>query len=171
MVSVNFKGSPVSLQGSPPGEGDVAPDFRFVKSDLSEARLYDFSSKCKVIMSVPSLDTGVCQAQTRVFNEKLANKPDTLGIVVSQDLPFAMNRFCETEGLKNVVNASDFRYREFISEYQLEITEGALKGLSARAVLITNAEHQIVYSELVPEITQEPNYDRALSALEEAASS
>ena len=171
MVSVNFKGSPVSLHGSPPKEGDVAPDFRFVKSDLSEARLYDLTNKYTVIMSVPSLDTGVCQAQTRVFNEKLANKPDTLGIVVSQDLPFAMNRFCETEGLKNVVNASDFRYREFISEYQLEITEGPLKGLSARAVLITNAEHQIVYSELVPEITQEPDYDRALSALAEAIGS
>ena len=162
---VNFKGSPVGLSGTPPSEGSVAPDFKFVANDLSESSLYSFSGKHKVIMAVPSLDTGVCQAQTRVFNEKLADKSNVVGIVVSVDLPFAMKRFCETENLANIVNASDFRYHDFLNEYKIKMTEGALKGLSARAVFIVDQSNKIIYHELVPEITQEPNYENALKVL------
>ena len=167
MASVKFKGDSVQLNGEPPNEGQAAPDFKFVKADLQESKLSDFSDKYKVIMAVPSLDTGVCQTQTKVFNEKLSEKQTVVGIVVSLDLPFAMGRFCDSEGIKNVLNASDFRYHDFVNGYKLEMTEGPLKGLSARAVFILDQENQIVYKELVPEITQEPDYEKALAALKQ----
>ncbi len=171
MVSVCFKGSPLSLSGSPPQKGSSAPDFKFVTNDLGESNLYSFSGKHKVIMAVPSLDTGVCQMQVRVFNKKLSTKSGVLGVVVSKDLPFAMKRFCETEGLNNIVNASDFRYNDFSKQYKIEMMDGPLKALLARAVFITDQNNQIVYHELVPEITKEPDYDKAMNALEEALGS
>jgi len=143
-------------------------DFTFVKKDLSEASLYDdFDGKVKVLIAVPSLDTGVCQMETRKFNEALSQREGVVGIVVSKDLPFAMNRFCEAEGIENVIIASDFRYSDFINEYNTEILRGPFKGLSARAVFVLDQENVIRYSELVPEIAHEPEYDAALKVVDE----
>lgn len=167
MSSVTLKGNPYSIKGDIPAAGMPALDFTFVKDDLSEVSLFDdFENKIKVIIAVPSLDTGICQMETRKFNEKLAGKPDVVGIVISEDLPFAMKRFCEAEGIENVVNGSDYRYRDFINEYNTEILSGPMKGLSARAVFVIDKANKIRYSELVPEIAQEPEYEKALAVVE-----
>ncbi|MCL4155482.1 UNVERIFIED_CONTAM: hypothetical protein GTU68_033733 [Idotea baltica] len=134
---------------------------------MSEASLYDdYDGKVKVIIALPSLDTGVCQIETRKFNEELASRGDVAGIIVSKDLPFAMKRFCEAEGIENVIIASDYRYSDFINEYNTEILTGPLKGLSARAVFVIDQKNNIKYSELVPEIAQEPEYDKVLAAVD-----
>ena len=145
--------------------GSSAPDFSFVKEDLSEACLHDYTDKKKIVMAVPSLDTGVCQKQTEVFNSKIAEMGDTVGIVISMDLPFAMKRFCEGKGIKNIINASDFRRKDFIEKYGLEIMEGPLQGLTTRAVFVIGKDNIIQYSELVSEIANEPDYDSALAKL------
>ncbi len=166
MSSVTLKGNRFSIKGDIPAVGMPALDFTFVKDDMSEASLMDdFDGKIKVLIAVPSLDTGVCQMETRKFNEALDGKSDVVGIVISEDLPFAMKRFCETEGLTNVVNGSDYRYRDFINEYNTEILSGPFKGLSARAVFVIDKENTIRYSELVPEIAQEPAYEKALEVV------
>ena len=167
MSSVKLKGTPYSIKGDIPAAGMPALDFTFVKADLSEASLFDdFDGKIKVLIAVPSLDTGVCQMETRKFNEQLSGKSNVVGIVVSEDLPFAMKRFCEADGIKNVVIASDYRYRDFINEYNTEILSGPMKGLSARAVFVVDKNNKIRYSELVPEIGQEPQYEKALAVVE-----
>jgi len=163
--STNFKGKPVNLLNKIPEAGKKAYDFTFVKTDLSESSLYDYDDKVKVIIAVPSLDTGVCQMETRKFNEKLAGMDHVIGIVISKDLPFAMKRFCETEGISNVMSGSDFRYSDFAQEYNAEMIDGPLKGLLARAVFVVDKEHNITYTELVPEITQEPDYDKVIEAV------
>lgn len=165
LSTTKFKGNTVNLLNKIPDEGKKAFDFTFVKTDLTESSLYDYDDKIKVLISVPSLDTGVCQAETRKFNEKLAGLSGVIGIVVSKDLPFAMKRFCEIEGIENVISGSDFRYQDFAQEFNTEMTDGPLKGLLARAVFVVDKEHTIHYSELVPEITQEPNYDKALEVV------
>ncbi len=167
MSSVKLKGAPYSIKGDIPAAGMPALDFTFVKADLSEASLMDdFDGKIKVLIAVPSLDTGICQMETRKFNEQLSGKPDVVGIVISEDLPFAMKRFCEADGIKNVIIASDYRYRDFINEYNTEILSGPMKGLSARAVFVVDKNNKIRYSELVPEIAQEPQYEKALAVVE-----
>ncbi len=167
MAQVTLKGNATSIKGDLPAVGSKAPDFKFVKTDLSDSSLYSEGSTVKVIIAVPSLDTGVCAVETRQFNQKLANKTNVTGIVISKDLPFAMRRFCETEGVKNVMSASDFRYNEFSQKYNTEITDGPMKGLSARAVLVVDANNVIRYAELVPEITQEPHYDKVMAAIDQ----
>lgn len=166
MTKVTLKGNPISLKGSLPGVGQTAPDFKYVKTDLSEDSLYNAGNKVKVVIAVPSLDTSVCALETRQFNQKLANKTGVQGIVVSKDLPFAMKRFCETEGIANVASGSDFRYNEFSQKYNTEILDGGLKGLSARAVIVVDQNNVVRYTELVPEIAQEPDYDKVLKALD-----
>ena len=160
-----FKGSPVDLIDDLPEVNVKAPDFTFVKTDLSEASLYDFEGKIRVIIGVPSLDTGVCQKEARQFNERLNSKDEVMGIVVSKDLPFAMKRFCEGEGLNNIVPVSDFRYNDFTGEYNTEMVNGALKGLIARTVFVVDKENKIRYVELTPDVTAEPNYDKVLEAV------
>ena len=118
MTSVNFKGNPITLNGALPLVGNLAPDFIFVKADLSEGKLSDYNDKTKVIIAVPSLDTGVCNAEARRFNQLLGTKEGVIGIVISKDLPFAMKRFCETEDVQNIVTGSDFRYADFVSKYK-----------------------------------------------------
>jgi len=147
-----------------PAVGDPAPEFNLTKSDLSPVTLGSLAGKTKVIVTVPSLDTPVCQTETRTFNEKAAALPDTEVLVVSADLPFAMKRFCETEGIKSVTACSDLRDREFGQRYGVAIADGPLQGVTARAVFVVDAADKVVYSELVPEIGQEPDYDAALSA-------
>lgn len=169
MSSVTLGGTRYSIKDDIPMVGAPATDFTFVKGDMSEGNLYDdYEDKVKVLIAVPSLDTGVCQKETRHFNEALAARKDSgvVGLVISKDLPFAMNRFCEAEGIENVTVASDYRYSDFINEYNTEILSGPFKGLSARAVFIIDKKNVVRYSELVPEIGQEPKYDEALSALD-----
>lgn len=167
MSSVTLKGTPFPIKDEIPAVGIEGSDFTFVKQDLSEGNLYDdYHGKVKVLIAVPSLDTGVCQMETRKFNEALSSREGAVGIVISKDLPFAMNRFCEAEGINNVVIASDYRYNDFIHEYNTEILSGPFKGLSARAVFVLDKNNKVAYSELVPEIAEEPAYDKALAAVD-----
>lgn len=167
MQSVKFKGEEVKLCGSLPAIGEQAEDFSFVKADLSEASLSDFDGKIKVLMPLPSLDTGICKLEAVRFNKDLAAKSNVVGIVISKDLPFAMKRFCAAEGVDNIVTASDFRYNDFANSYNIEMAEGVLKGLFARAIIILDAENKVCYTKLVEEVTSEPNYEEILTALEE----
>ena len=166
MSSIKFNGDPIEVSGVIPGVGDKAEDFSFVKDDLSEGSLADYGNKVKVIMALPSLDTGICQKEARAFNEQLKDNDKVVGLIVSKDLPFAMKRFCASEGIENVVNASDFRYNDFGSQYNLEMTNGPLKGLFARIVLVVDKDNNIVYKEEVDDITHEPNYDGAKEAID-----
>lgn len=163
--SVTFKGTLIKLKGNLPKLSTQAEDFTFVKNDLTEQSLYDLEDKIKVIIAVPSLDTGVCATETRKFNENLASK-DLIAIVISKDLPFAQKRFCETEGIINMMVVSDFRYNDFSEYYNTEMMDGPLKGLSARAVIVLDANNIVKYVELVPEITTEPDYTKILAAID-----
>lgn len=166
MSNIKFKGDPITIAGKIPGVGDKIEDFTFVKEDLSEGSLADYKGKIKVVMALPSLDTGICAKQARAFNEQLKGNDKVVGLVVSKDLPFAMKRFCASEGIENVVNASDFRYNDFGSQNNVEMTSGPLKGLFARVVMVLNADNEITYKEEVDEITHEPNYDAAKAAVD-----
>lgn len=167
LETTSFKGKPVELLDELPGINQEAFDFTFVKTDLTESSLYDFDGKIKVLIAVPSLDTGVCQRETRQFNERLSAKKGVVGIVVSKDLPFAMKRFCETEGLSNIVSASDYRYLDFTREYCTEMVDGPLKGLSARAIFIVDRDNKIRYVELTPDVLAEPDYDKVMEAVDQ----
>jgi thiol peroxidase len=164
--STAFKGHPIDLIDDLPEVNENAFDFTFVKTDLSESSLYDFDNKIKVLIGLPSLDTGVCQKEARQFNEKLNAKEGVVGIVISKDLPFAMKRFCEAEGLSNIVPASDFRYNDFSSEYNTEMTNGPLKGLIARTVFVVDKNNKIRHVEITPDITVEPDYDKILNVVD-----
>ncbi len=165
MNSTNFKGNPVKLAGNVPAKGDTAPDFTYIREDLSEKSLKDHGSKVKVIIAVPSIDTGVCQMETRQFNKQLSGRDGVVGIVVSKDLPFAMKRFCAAEGIENVEVASDFR-GNFASNYNTLMTDGPLKGLSARVVFVLDAHNNIQHVEIVDDITHEPNYEATMKAVD-----
>lgn len=164
MASTKFKGNPVSTNGSLPALGSKAPAFTLVAKDLSEKGLGDFAGK-KVVLTVnPSYDTGVCQATARKFNAELSKRTDVAVLMISADLPFAQKRFCEADGLDGVVPLSSFR-SAFAKDYGLELVDGPLKGLTARAVLVLDADGIVRHSELVPEVTTEPDYAAALKAL------
>jgi len=165
MSQVTFQGNPVPLKGSLPRVGDKAPAFSLTSGDLSDKGLDDFAGKSKIISIVPSLDTAVCAASARAFNEKAGSRPDTVVLNVSADLPFAAARFCTAEGLENVTTLSTFRSPEFLDDYGIGIADGPLKGLTARAVLVLDSENNVVHSQLVPEITEEPDYDSVLNSL------
>lgn len=170
MASVTLKGNPLRLEGEIPQAGQKAPDFKVVKDDLSEVSLKDLSGKVKVLVAVPSLDTPVCAKETREFNQKLSGFQDVAGLIVSGDLPFAMKRFCAAEGIENVSVGSQYRDMNFSKAYGTHIAEGGLQGLSARAVFVVDKDDNVVYSELVPEIGEEPKYDSVLEAVKKAAS-
>ena len=165
MSTVKLKGNPVTLQGNFPSAGQTAPAFSLVDKDLKDVALSNFAGKRKVLNIVPSLDTAVCATSTRKFNEAASNLNNTVVLVVSADLPFAMNRFCVAEGLTNVVTLSLMRGREFMRNYGVEIADSALRGVSARAVLVLDENDRVLHAELVGEITSEPNYDAALAVL------
>ncbi|EPT7081434.1 thiol peroxidase [Cronobacter sakazakii] len=162
---VYFQGNPVSVVGQIPQAGSKAAPFSLVAKDLSDVSLTQFAGKRKVLNIFPSIDTGVCAASVRKFNQLATGMENTVVLCVSADLPFAQSRFCGAEGLSNVITLSTLRNPEFAKEYGVGIEEGALKGLTARAVLVLNENDEIVFSELVNEITHEPNYDAALNAL------
>ena len=165
MATVTLKGNPVEVGGRLPQKGDRAPDFTLTNKDLADVSLKDFAGKRKVLSIVPSLDTPTCAKSTRVFNEKASAMNNTVVLVVAADLPFAMSRFCGAEGLTNVQTLSTFRNKDFHAKYGVDIAGGALKGLTARAVVVVDENNKVMHSELVPEIANEPNYDAALAAL------
>lgn len=165
MATITFKGSPTRTSGELPAPGSPAPDFQLAKTDLSDVSLKDFPDKKKILNIVPSLDTGVCAASARKFNEAVSALDDTVLLNISADLPFASGRFCESNGLKNIVMLSTFRSPEFAKDYGVGIVEGPLAGLTARAVVVLDARNRVVYTELVPEIAQEPDYFAALAAV------
>jgi thioredoxin-dependent peroxiredoxin len=165
MAQITFKGNPVDTIGTLPAKGSEAPFFCLVKTDLSEAGPADYAGKKVVLNIFPSLDTPVCAASVRRFNNEAAQFDNTVVLCISADLPFAHNRFCEIEGLKNVVPLSVFRSPEFGRDYGVTISSGPLKGLLSRAVVIIDADGKVIYTEQVPEITHEPDYEAALKVL------
>jgi len=162
MSTVTFKGTPIQLAGSFPAVGNAAPAFKLVAGDLSDKQLADFKGKTKILNIVPSLDTPVCAISARKFNESVSNCENVLLLNISADLPFAQGRFCETNALRNIVTLSTFRSPSFGTDYGVKIADGPLAGLMARAVIVIDATNTVTYTELVPEIAQEPNYDAAL---------
>lgn len=158
MATTNFKGNPVKTYGELPKVGSQAPDFKLVKGDLSEVSLSDFAGKKLILNIFPSIDTGVCATSVRNFN-KVASEKGVSVLCVSKDLPFASSRFCGAEGLNDVITASDFRYNNFATDYGVLMTDGPLQGLCARAVVALDENGVVTYTELVPEITTEPNYN------------
>ncbi len=164
MAQITFKGNPIHTSGELPAQGSAAPDFTLVKQDLSETVLSDYKGKRLVLNIFPSIDTGVCAISVRKFNEKAAVLKNTVVLCVSLDLPFAQSRFCGAEGIKNVVTASAFR-SAFGDHYGVTIADGPLAGLLSRAVVVIDEKGKVIYTEQVPEIAQEPNYDSALAAL------
>ncbi len=166
MSTLKFKGEPIHLTGELPVVGSKAPDFTYVKTDLTEAKLSELQAKVKVLIAVPSLDTGTCKIETKKFNESLAGKEGVQALVISEDLPFAMRRFCETEGIANVQSASDFRYKQFIQGYNTEMKDGKLRGLSARVIFVLDKENIIRYTQLVPEVSAEPDYEEVMKAID-----
>jgi thiol peroxidase len=165
MSQVTLGGNPIEVAGTFPSAGAAAADFKLVGKDLGELTLASFAGKRKVLNIVPSLDTPTCATSTRKFNVAAAKLENTVVVVVSGDLPFAASRFCSTEGIENVVTASTFRGHEFAQAYGVDITSGPLTGLTARAVVVIDENDKVLYSELVSEIKNEPNYDAALAAL------
>jgi len=169
MAQITFKGNPTNTVGDLPQVGSPAPDFKLTKSDLTDITLKDLRGKRVVLNIFPSIDTPVCAASVRKFNAEADKLANTIILCVSEDLPFAHSRFCAAEGLKNVVTASDFRTREFGKKYGVEITNGPLAGLLARAVVVLDETGEVFYTEQVPEITREPNYANALKLLTRSA--
>jgi len=165
MTTVTLKGNPVTLSGTFPAVGQTAPDFSLVAKDLSDVGLKNYAGKRKVLNIVPSLDTPTCATSTRKFNESASKVNNTVVLVISADLPFAMSRFCVAEGLENVVTLSLMRGRDFMRNYGVEITSAPLAGVTARAVLVLDESNKVIHAELVSEIANEPNYDAALAAL------
>ena len=165
MAKVTLHGDPISISGNLPAQGNQAPDFQLVKSDLSKTKLADYAGS-KVILNIfPSIDTGVCAKSVRHFNEDASKLDNAKVLCISRDLPFAQARFCGAEGLNNVEMLSDFSSGKFGRDYGLEMTDGPLADLHARVVIALDENHKIIYSELVPEIGQEPNYEAAINAI------
>ena len=163
MATITLQGNPIETVGELPAVGSNAPAFTLTKTDLSEVSLQDFAGKTVILYIYPSVDTGICAASTRKFNEVASSNPNVVVLCISADLPFAHSRFCGAEGLENVVSLSTFRNADFGSNYGVTITTGPLAGLMSRAVVIVK-DGKVTYTEQVPEIAQEPDYDAALAA-------
>ena len=164
MSQVTMKGNPVEVGGNFQQAGQAAPEFRLVADDLSEKSLADFAGKRKVLNIFPSVDTGVCAKSVRKFNEKATSLENTAVLCISHDLPFAQARFCGAEGIENAVMLSAFR-STFAQDYGVALNSGPMAGLTARAVVVLDENNQVLYSQLVPEITEEPDYEAALAVL------
>lgn len=165
-MTTKFKGNAVQLDGTLIAKGNTAPQISLVKNDLSSFTLDDCKGK-RVIMNIfPSIDTGVCATSVRKFNQFAATLPDTIVLCISRDLPFAQGRFCAAEGIENVVVLSDFRRTStFGTDYGLQMADGPLAGLLARAVVVVAPDGKVSHVEVVPEITTEPDYEGALKAV------
>lgn len=165
MAQVTLKGNPLHTSGELPKPGAAAPAFILVKTDLSEVSSKDLAGQRVVLNIFPSLDTPTCAASVRAFNVRANEKPNTTILCISADLPFAQKRFCAAEGLDKVVPASTFRNAEFGKAYGTTLVDGPLAGLHARAVVVLDEKGQVIHTQLVPEIAQEPDYNAALAVL------
>lgn len=167
MAQITFQGNPVETVGKLPAFGMQAPAFTLTRTDLTDVGPQDFAGQNVLLNIFPSLDTPVCAASVHRFNKEAGESPDTVVLCISADLPFAHQRFCETEGLKNVIPLSVFRSPEFGKDYGVTIANSPLAGLLSRAIVLLDKSGRVAYTEQVPEIAQEPDYDAALSALAE----
>ena len=165
MAKTALGGDPVTTNGELPAVGSQAPDFNLTSADLNDVTLADFKGKKKLLSIVPSLDTPVCATSTKKFNDQAEGRDDVVMLIVSADLPFAMGRFCGAENTKAVKTLSMMRDRNFAKDYGVLIQDGPLKGITARAVVVLDANDKVVYNELVSDIKNEPDYDKALAAL------
>lgn len=165
MAKITLKGNPIRTNADLPPLGQKAPDFQLVDGDLNNRSLKDYKGKRKMIYIVPSLDTSVCSMSTKKFNEQIKSHPEVTVLVVSADLPFAQKRACSQENIANVITLSMMRSKEFAKAYGILIEDGPLAGICARSVVVLDENDHVIYSELVPEIAQEPNYDKALQML------
>lgn len=165
MATVYFKGTECHTYGELPSTGSIAPAFKLTGADLSEVRLSDYRGRRVVLNIFPSLDTPVCAASVRRFNAEAAKLDNTTVVCISMDLPFAQGRFCSAEGIKDVVVASAFRSPQFAKEYGVEIVDGPLAGLLTRAVIVVDTDGKVIFSDLVDEITHEPDYEGAIAVL------
>ncbi|MFQ5742672.1 MAG: thiol peroxidase [Acidobacteriota bacterium] len=165
MAEITIKGNPIHTVGELPAAGAEAPDFKLVATDLEEKSLADFEGKKVVLNIFPSVDTPVCANSVRKFNEEAVGHDDTVVLCISADLPFAQGRFCGAEGIDSAVALSAFRNQEFGDAYGVRILDGPFAGLLARAVVVLDEQGKVTYTELVPEIAQEPDYQAALQAL------
>ncbi len=163
MANITLKGNPVTTFSDLPEIGTQLKEFALVNDKLEVKLLSDYDGKKKILSIFPSIDTGVCAAAARKFNERAGALSNTVVINISKDLPFALGRFCAAEGLDNVETLSDFR-GTFGDDYGMVIADSAMKGLLSRAVIVTDENNIVVYTEQVPEITDEPNYEAALNA-------
>jgi len=164
MSQITLKGNPVHTSGDLPKVGTAAPDFKLTTGDMTDVSLKTYAGKKKILNIVPSLDTSVCAASAKRFNQEISTRSDLVCLTISNDLPFAQKRFCDAEGVKNVVTLSQLRNRDFGSKYGIEIVDGPFAGLLGRAVVVLDAQDKVVYTQLVPEIAQEPDYAKALQA-------
>lgn len=165
MAQTKLGDNTVNTSGNLPEKGSKAPDFTLTGNDLKDITLSQFAGKKVVLNIFPSIDTGVCAASVREFNKRASDLNNAVVLCISKDLPFAMKRFCGAEGINNVITASDFRNRGFAKAYGVEMVDGALAGLLARAVVVVDEQGTVTYTQLVPAIGQEPDYDAALAAL------
>lgn len=165
MAFITLKGNPVNTFGELPAVGGAAPDFTLTPADLQDVSLSAYSGQRLVLNIFPSLDTATCAASVRCFNAEASKLADTKVLCVSMDLPFAMKRFCVAEGLENVITLSCFRHTEFGERYGVRLVDGPLAGLLSRAVVIIDRDGRVAYTQQVPEITQEPDYEDALKNL------
>ncbi|MFN3431987.1 MAG: thiol peroxidase [Candidatus Sericytochromatia bacterium] len=165
MASITLKGNPLRTAGELPAVGSAAPAFTLTGADLKDVTLADFAGQQVVLNIFPSIDTGICASSVRRFNETAAGLANTVVLSVSMDLPFALKRFCGAEGIERLVPLSAFRHPGFGQAYGVTIAEGGMQGLFARAVVVIGTDGQVAYTEQVPEIGQEPDYDKALAAL------
>jgi thiol peroxidase len=161
MATITLKGNEIHTNGELPAVGSTAPDFHLVDTELNDRRLADYQGKKKLLNIVPSLDTPVCATSTKKFNDHAAEKGAVM-LVIAADLPFAMSRFCTGEGVDKVIPLSMMRSRNFAKDYGVLIEDGPLAGITARAVVVIDENDKVVYTEMVPEIAQEPDYDAAL---------
>ena len=165
MAQFNLQGNPFETTGDLPGIGSAAPGFTLAKTDLSDLSLDDYKGKNVILNIFPSVDTGVCATSVRKFNAQASSLDNTVVLCVSMDLPFALGRFCGAEGLDDVVPVSDFRTGDFGRAYGVKIANGPLAGLLARSVVVVNPEGKVIYTQLVPETGEEPDYEAALAAV------
>ncbi len=168
MATITFHGNVIHTIGDLPVLGSAAPNLKLVDKDLNDKTLMDYVGKKKLLNIVPSLDTSVCAISTKKFNEYAAERDDAVIMVISSDLPFASSRFCNAEGIEQVVTLSMMRSRDFAKEYGVLMVDGPLAGITARAVVVLDKNNKVIYTQLVPEIGQEPDYEEAIAALDKS---
>jgi thiol peroxidase len=166
MAKITLQGNEINTNGELPAVGSQAPDFKLVDGELNDRSLADYAGKKKLLNIVPSLDTPVCATSTKKFNDYARDRDDTVMLMIAADLPFAMSRFCGAEGTDNVIPLSLMRSKSFAKDYGVLITDGPLAGITARAIVVLDENDKVIYTELVPEIAQEPDYDAAIAALD-----